>query len=134
MTSNTAQASVLPVPGGPYSYAAEARKWGPATYAKFLTLVLLPCAVILGAGFAVGQPWTAGIIAAAPVALLVFWRPEFGVLLLALYVPFEYFGRMSPTMGLKGRPGSLRCRSVEWVHRRVPWLLGHMVGGICRKA
>lgn len=41
---------------------------------------------------------------------------------------------MSPTCHVKGRPGSLRCRFVEWVHRGVPWLLGHMVGGICRKA
>lgn len=120
MTSNTAQASVLPVPGGPYSYAAEARKWGPATYAKFLTLVLLPCAVILGAGFAVGQPWTAGIIAAAPVALLVFWRPEFGVLLLALYVPFEYFGRIGPSATLSKFLGilTLVALAVHFLVRR----------------
>jgi len=32
-----------------------------------------------------------------------------------------------------GRPGGLRCRFVEWIHRRIPWLLGHMVMAFCRK-
>ena len=120
MTSNTAQLSVLPVPGGPYPYAAEAREWGPATYAKVLTLVLLPYAVILGVGFAAGQPWTAGIIAAVPIALLVLWRPEIGVLLLALYTPFEYFGRIGPAATLTKFLGifTLVALAVHFLARR----------------
>lgn len=41
---------------------------------------------------------------------------------------------MSPLLSVKGRPGSLRRRLVEWVHARVPWLMCHMVGAFCRKA
>lgn len=120
VTTNTAQSSVLPVPGGPYPYAAEAREWGPATYAKVLTLVLLPCAAIVGVGFAVGQPWTAGVIAAAPIALLVLWRPEIGVLVLALYVPFECFGRIGPSATLTKFLGifTLVALAVHFLARR----------------
>ena len=111
---------MLPVPGGPYSYAAEAREWGPATYAKVLTPVLFLCAAIVGIGFAVGQPWTAGIIAAAPIALLVLWRPEIGVLLLVLYVPFEYFGRIGPSVTLTKFLGifTLVALAVHFLGRR----------------
>jgi len=50
---------------------------------------------------------------------------------------FEVLRLLPITLNLQrlftGRPGDVRYRFVQWLHRRVPGLLGHMIMAICRK-
>lgn len=57
----------------------------------------LPIALI---GYAAGQLQVAALVAVVPFALLILWKPEIGVFLLVAYMPFEYYGRLSPVFTL----------------------------------
>ena len=76
-------AGVEPVPVG---------EWSARKYLLVLFGMGIPAALVVWLGILTGQAAVAGIIVALPFGILVAMRPEIGVFLIALYVPFEAYG------------------------------------------
>jgi O-antigen ligase len=61
-------------------------------YLGIITLVAAPAGLAMIVGYLAGNTMLGAIIGIVPTALLVLWRPEIGVFVFTLYVPFSYFG------------------------------------------
>jgi len=127
--------------------ATQARPWRPRTYLMAILLggaISLPLALV---GYLAGELQMAGLLAFIPIAALILWRPEIGVFLVAVYVPFEYYGRLAPVFTLTKfvglftflslllhLPGSGRLRlsigAFWWAMACVAWALVSVLGAL----
>jgi O-antigen ligase len=68
--------------------------WTPGTYFWVMVLVGVPGVVAVALAAAAGEPWVGAVIAAVPFGLLVIWKPEIGVFLLAIVALFEDYAEV----------------------------------------
>ncbi len=87
-------------PGGQVAAAMEpaeaSAEWSTRKYLFVFAVVGVPALAVLFLGFLLGQIPVAGILAGLPFALLILWRPEIGIYLIVLYIPFEVYGIVGP--------------------------------------
>ncbi len=91
---------------------ASAIAWPPRKYALAVLIagaIGLPIALV---GYALGELEVAALGAGLPFALLILWKPEVGVFLIAMWVPFEYYGRLVPVFTLTKVVGILAFTSL----------------------
>jgi O-antigen ligase len=80
-------ASLLGAAGAP-----RTRPWSALTYMVVLLLAAMPAGVAMIIGHLAGNTLVGATVGILPLGVLILWRPEIGVFVFALYIPFSYFG------------------------------------------
>ncbi|HUU90585.1 MAG TPA: O-antigen ligase family protein [Phycisphaerae bacterium] len=71
-----------------------ASEWPASKYVYVMLAAGSVSLLALGVGSPLGQAALVAVVAGFAFGLLVLWRPEFGVLLIVLFVPFETYGAL----------------------------------------
>ncbi len=73
---------------------SDASVWAPSTYFWVIVLTGIPAALAVAVAAALGQPWVGAVVAGLPFVMLILWKPEIGVFLMAALVMFEDYAQV----------------------------------------
>jgi len=81
----------------PPAVADGSGEWTVKHYFLVLGVLASAAVFVLGVTVPLGQPLVGALLVGLPAGLLILWKPEFGLYLLLLYVPFEGLAKVGPT-------------------------------------